>query len=94
MFVDSMNDPKKLLKKTVSLCVLLLAGWAALIGSVTLVMLVAISQMKSGATAGPASTDVQADLKPAKDFAPPTIAPKSDGLTPSRAAQPKTTTRI
>ena len=91
MFLDSMNDPKALLKRTVSVCVMMLAAWAALIGTITLVLLVAIAQMKS---AGPASVDVQTETQPSTDLAP-TTSPKSDGFRPARgSAQPKTTTRI
>jgi hypothetical protein len=89
MYLDSSNDPKALLRKTVTLCAMMLAAWAALIGTITIVMLVAISHAKGEI---PATSAVQDDATTQVGATP--ASPKSDAFHPARAPQVKASTRI
>jgi hypothetical protein len=89
MYLDSMSDPKVMLRKTVTMCAMMLAAWAALIGTITIVMLVAISHAKGEM---PATSAVQEDVTTQTPGAPAT--PKLDNFHPNHAPQVKASTRI
>jgi hypothetical protein len=89
MILDSMSDPKVMWKRTLSVCVMMLAAWTALIGTITLVMLVAISHAKGEIPA--TSADKDALTAPADATNP--AAPKLDSLHSNRTPT-KASTRI
>jgi cell division protein FtsN len=89
MILDSMSDPKVMWKRTISVCVMMLAAWAALIGTITLVMLVAISHAKGEI---PASSAAQETATTPADANNP-AAPKLDTFHPNHTPL-KASTRI
>jgi hypothetical protein len=89
MILDSMSDPKVMWKRTVSMCAMMLAAWAALIGTVTFVMLIAISHAKGEI---PSSSAAQETATTPGDANPAT--PKLDTLRPNRVSPAKASTRI
>jgi hypothetical protein len=88
MYLDSMSDPKVMMRKTVTVCAMMLAAWAALIGTITIVMLVAISHAKGEI---PATSAVQEDVTTQSGATPTT--PKLENFHPTHAPV-KASTRI
>jgi hypothetical protein len=89
MILDSMSDPKVMWKRTLSVCAMMLGAWVALIGTVTFVMLIAISHAKGEI---PASSAAQ-ETATTPDSTNP-AAPKLDTLRPNRVPPAKASTRI
>lgn len=89
MILDSMSDPKVMWKRTISVCAMMLAAWAALIGTITLAMLVAISHAK---TEIPASSEAKDTAMAPADATNP-APPKLDSFHPNRTPI-KASTRI
>jgi hypothetical protein len=89
MILDSMSDPKVMWKRTISVCVMMLAAWTALIGTVTFVMLFAISHAKGEIPA--TSADKETAAAPVDATNPAT--PKLDSFHPNHTPL-KASTRI
>ncbi len=89
MILDSMSDPKVMWKRTISVCAMMLGAWAALIGTITLMMLVAISHAKGEIPAPSAAQETTAAPADANQ-----ASPKLDTVRPLHAPQVKASTRI